>query len=122
MIGSVFLLLYHTLLLLVRVLVEDKGDCSIPGGFQHLVSQALLVKAVVPLGKVTGTVQVIWRRPNLSTVYTAATAKPNTATKGGNRGLFNIHTVHDGQTLSLYDKIKTSGNQMYQLFVHKKHA
>lgn len=78
----VFLLLYHTLLTLVRALVEDERHCSVPGSFQHLVPEALLVKAVVPLGKVTGTVRVVWRRPNLSAVHTAATAKPDNAQEG----------------------------------------
>lgn len=66
----------------MRTLVEDEGDSSIPGGFQHLVPQALFVAAVVPLGEVTGTVRVLCGRPDLPAIHAATTAKPNTATRG----------------------------------------
>lgn len=61
--------------------MKDKGDSTVPGGFQHLVPQSLLVKAVVPLGKVTGTVGTFWRQSNLSAIYTATAVKPNITTK-----------------------------------------
>lgn len=75
----------------MRALVEDEGDRSVPGGLQHLVPQALLAETVVPLRKVTGTVRVLCRRPNLSAVHTALTAKPNNATKG-RRGCLSTGT------------------------------
>lgn len=49
MLGEARCILDSTPLVDARALVEDKGNCSIPGGFQHWVPQALLVKAVVPL-------------------------------------------------------------------------
>lgn len=79
------LLLHYTLLVLMGALVEDKRDSSVPGGFQHLVPQALLVKAVVPLGEVTGTVRVVCGRPYLPAIHTAATAKPDNSTGGRRR-------------------------------------
>jgi len=62
--------------------VEDKGDGSVPGGFQHLVPQTLLVEAVVPLGEIAGAVRVVCRRPDLPAVHTAATAKPDRREEG----------------------------------------
>lgn len=112
--GSVvFTLLYYVLLVLMRALVEDEGDSSIPGSFQHLVPQSLLVEAVVPLGKVTGTVRVICRRPNLPAIHAAATAKPNSTTRGRKRGWFS--TLHRlWSCIIMYDKMKTTGGQMYK--------
>lgn len=74
-----FLPLYYTLPVLVRALVEDEGHGRVPGGFQHLVPQTLLVEAVVPLGEVAGAVAVVCGRPDLPAIYTAATAEPDIA-------------------------------------------
>lgn len=81
-------MLHHPLLRLVRALVEDKGDGSIPAGLQHLVPQALLVEAVVPLREVTGAVGLLSRGPSLPPVHTAATAEPTSTTRGSQRGGF----------------------------------
>ena len=89
-----FLLLYYTLLVFMRALVEDKRDSSVPGGLQHLVPEALLVEAVVPLGQVAGAVGVLCRRPHLPAIDTAATAEPDNTTRGRQRGRFNT-SQHD---------------------------
>lgn len=68
--------LCHALLVLMGALMEDKGDGAVPGRLQHLVPQSLLVRAVVPLGEVTGAVGSFRRRPDLSAVDAAAAVKP----------------------------------------------
>ncbi len=66
--------------------MKDKGDSSIPGGFKHIVPQALLVETVVPLGKVTSAIRVIGRRPNLPAIDAAATAKSKNTKGQGKTG------------------------------------
>lgn len=77
----------------MRALVEDKGDGSIPGGFQHLVPQALLIETVVPLGQVTRTVGVFSRRPNLDAIHTSPTAEPNQHKRGRKNPWLSYITV-----------------------------
>ena len=52
--------------------MEDERNvlCS-PDPFQDLVLDASFVCTVVPLGKITVTVRIIGRRPNLDIVYTS---------------------------------------------------
>lgn len=98
----------------MRALVEDKGHGSIPAWFQHLVPQTLLVKAVVPLWKVTCAVSIFSRRSSLSSIHTAATAKPDRTTRGSQRGrLMNVsvkqeHHHHHYQCTLNYLHIKAS--------------
>lgn len=110
--------LHDTLLVLVRALVEDERDGRVPGGFQHLVPQALLVKTVVPLRKVTGAVGVVRRGPNLPAVHTAATAKPNTATRGRERGGFSTNVVtNNKQALGVGTKCRQWTQEDSQLLL-----
>lgn len=74
--AGLFYRLHDSLLVVVRALVEDEGDGSVPGAFQDAVHQAPLVKAVVPLGQVTGAVRVLWRRPDLAAADAAPAAEP----------------------------------------------
>lgn len=72
-------LLDHTLLLLVRALVKDEGHGGVPGGLQDRVPQTPGIEAVVPLGEVAGAVGPLRRRPDLSGVHAATTAKPKSS-------------------------------------------
>lgn len=64
-------------LVLMRALVKDEGDCSIPRCLQHRISQASLISTVMPVGQIAGAVWVFRWKVYLSTVYTAPAAKPD---------------------------------------------
>ena len=60
----------------MRPVVEDEGDAGLPALLQGDVGEALLGRAVVPLGQVRVAVRVVGRRPRLHPVHAPAALQP----------------------------------------------
>lgn len=64
-------------LIMVGILVKDKGHRFVPGGLEYCVLQPSFICTVMPAGQIAGAVRIVRRRVNLTPVYTALTSKPS---------------------------------------------